>query len=385
MKTVAYVIPAFPVLSETFIGNEIRAMEAIGHRIVPMVFDLRNGPAQPEDVELAARFTRIRDISPRLALSSLPLLPRALPFLFRQKNLSRRSLAWHALKIAALARAKGCTHVHAHFAGGAAAHAIAAARIAGLPVSFTCNGLGVYAEAADLKAKLQSADAVIAVCDDLTDDLRSIGRSARVVRVPCGTNLDRFHPRPEDRPDNGKLLFIGRLVEQKGIDDLFEALWKLVGRREIRLDIVGDGPLRKWVEENARALNATGFHRISVLGNRNADWLANNAPGYLGVCLPFKVAPDGSRDTGPVVVKEAMAMGMPVISTAFMGVKETVTPQSGILVPPGRPDALAQGISRLLALEPHERRRMGIAGRNRVRARFTLENQARALASALKA
>lgn len=385
MKTIAYVLSAFPVLSETFIGNEIRAMEALGHRTIPMVFDLRNGPAQPEDVELAQRVTRIGDIPAARALRALPGLPGALPFLYSQKLLSRRSLAWHAMKIAAHASMHGATHIHAHFAGGAAAHAIAAARLAGLPVSFTCHGHDVYAEPEDLEAKLGGADAVVAVCEDLRTDLRAVDAGARIVRIPCGTNPDRFQPRPEDAAGNGKILFVGRLVEQKGIDDLFEALWKLSGRTGIRLDIVGDGPLRQWVNDNTRSLNSTGFHKVRVLGNRDANWLASNGPHYMAACLPFKTAPDGSRDTGPLVVKEAMAMGLPVISTAFMGVKETVTPQTGILVPPGNPEALAQAIARLVALKPADRRRMGMAGRDRVRALFTLEAQARALSGMVEA
>lgn len=384
MKTIAYVLSAFPVLSETFIGNEIRAMEKAGHRIVPMAFDLRDGPAQPEDRELAKRVTRISSIPSLQALAMAPLTLRALPFLRDQKMLSWRSLLWHAMKIAAHARANGCSHIHAHFAGGAAAHALAAGRIAGLPVSFTCHGHDVYAEPEDLEAKFRAADSVVAVCADLANDIRSIETSARVVRVACGTDPDRFQPRPADVNGNGRLLFVGRLVPQKGLDDLFAAIALLNGRTGVGIDIVGDGPLRGWAEETAVRLEEAG-HSVRMLGSRNAAWLQEHGPAYMAVCLPFKTAPDGSRDTGPLVVKEAMAMGLPVISTAYMGVKETVTPATGILVRPGSPGELAEAIERMSLKSEAERRAMGMAGRERVRARFTLAEQARALSSMVEA
>lgn len=384
MKKIAYVLSAFPVHSETFIGNEIRAMEAAGHEIVPMVFDLRKGPAQPQDEPLVARMQRVRAISAGKALSVAPLAWRALPFVRDQKLLSPRSLLWHAMKIAGHAKANRCTHIHAHFAGGAAAHAIAAGRICEIPVSFTCHGHDVYAEPEDLEAKLRTADAVVAVCADLASDIRAMEPRARVFRVACGTDPDRFEPRPEGKGDNGRFLFVGRLVPQKGLDDLFEAIRIATPGERIALDIVGDGPLRDWAEEQATALNAEG-HSVRLLGKRDSVWLQKHGPDYLAACLPFKTAPDGSRDTGPLVVKEAMAMGLPVISTAYMGVKETVTPRTGILVRPGDAPALAGALLLMLGKSPQERREMGMAGRERVRAHFTLGEQARALTGVLEA
>ncbi|MCB1458260.1 MAG: glycosyltransferase [Nitratireductor sp.] len=378
-KNIAYVLSAFPVLSETFIGNEIRALEAQGHAILPMVFDLRQGPAQPADIELAGRVQRISGISAVRALAMLPLLWRAQQFAGQQKLLARRSLLWHALKIAAHARANNCSHIHAHFAGGAAAHAIAAARIAGLTVSFSCHGHDIYAEPEDLDAKFANTDAVVSVCNEMRDDLLAMGCRAPVAMIPCGTDPQGFRPRPRGRNDNGRLLFVGRLVPQKGLDDLFAAISLLSGRMSVQIDIVGDGPMRDYCEEQASRLALEGGHRIDLLGGRNSDWLKAHAPDYCGVCLPFKTAPDGSRDTGPLVVKEAMAMQLPVISTAYMGVKDTVTPETGILVEPGDPVALSKAIVKLATTAAQERQAMGTAGRKRVCDQFTLASQAKAL------
>ena len=385
LKTIAYVITDFPVLSETFIGNEIRAMEEKGHRIVPFVFFLRDGPAQPEDRLIAGRAFPVNALDKAPGIRLLPRVFNALPFLMRQSRLPRRSLLWTGLKLAAAMKAEGCSHIHAHFAGGGAAHAIVAGAIAGLPVSFTCHGHDVYAEPEDLEAKLAAATRVVAVCDDLAADLKGIEAATNVVRIACGTNPERFQPSPTGAGGNGRLLFIGRLVAQKGIDDLMEALRLLDKGPAIALDIVGDGPLREEIEREAAAINAKGPHVVRLLGGRDAQWLKENGPAYIAAVLPFKTGPDGSRDTGPLVVKEAMAMSVPVISTAYMGVKETVTPETGTLVPPGNPQALSKAIANMLSMPLTARRAMGAAGRDRVVAEFTLENQARALSSMIEA
>ncbi|MAW85202.1 MAG: hypothetical protein CMJ42_01600 [Phyllobacteriaceae bacterium] len=385
LKTIAYVLTDFPVLSETFIGNEIRAMEAREHRVVPFVFRLREGPAQPRDGEIAARARTLASIPAGHGLRMVPLAWRAWPFLMRQKLLPVRSLLWTGLKLAGAMGAAGCSHVHAHFAGGGAAHGLVAARIAGLPVSFTCHGHDVYAEPEDLEAKLAAADAVVAVCSDLEDDLRRLESRARIVRIPCGTDPGRFRPRDAKMPDNGRYLFIGRFVGSKGIDDLFSALEILEGKVPVKLDIVGDGPLREDIEAGAQAITTRGYHEIRLLGSRDAAWLAAEAPAYRAACLPFKATADGNRETGPLVVKEAMAMGLPVISTAFMGVKEMVTPMTGILVPPADPRALADAIARLDAMTDGQRRALGAAGRQRLLSHFTLAAQARALSAMVEA
>ncbi|HMQ57776.1 MAG TPA: glycosyltransferase [Rhizobiaceae bacterium] len=385
MKTIAYVLTDFPVLSETFIGNEIRAMEKRGHRIVPIVFSLRDGPAQPEDRAIAERAVRLAAIGADKALNVIPHAWRGLGFTLRQQRLPRRSLLWNGMKIAGLAQAERCDHIHAHFAGGGAAHALVAGQIAGLPVSFTCHGHDVYAEPEDLEAKLAAADRVVAVCDDLEQDLRAMRKDANVARIACGTDPDKFTPRPAGTPDNGRLLFVGRLVEQKGIDDLLAALRLIGDDMPVQIDIVGDGPLRDAIALKADAIGEEGTHIVSLLGAKDAHWLKREVPAYRAVCLPFKTASDGSRDTGPLVVKEAMAMGLPVISTAYMGVKETVTRETGILVPPGDPLALAEAIRVVNAMPREMREAMGAAGRRRVVGQFTLSRQAKALSAMVEA
>src|SRR5690349_7386707 len=262
MKSIAYVLGTFPVLSETFVGNEMRAMAARGHGIVPIVLRRPAGTHQTIDATLASRATYLDQIGRAAAPSVLASVPvraarssaRGLEFVRRQQALPSRSLLWNAAKIAAVARRRGCTHLHAHFAEGAAAHALVAARLIGATVSFVGHGYDVYGSPSDLETKLMAADFAVAVCGDMAADMRRLAPCARIETVPCGIDPLRFKPATGDEPDNGRLLFVGRLVEQKGVDDLLTALALLPPDRRPGLDIVGTGPLHIRLEQRVRSL-----------------------------------------------------------------------------------------------------------------------------------
>lgn len=383
VKTIGYVLADFPVFSETFVGDEIRAVRRSGATAIPIVMNLRSGSAQADDLALAREAELLSAELGGVALARLMSAPRmpggAFRFVRNQSRLRARSLLWNGLKIASIARRTGCSHLHAHFAGGAAAHAIVAARIAGLSVSFVCHGHDVYAEPEDLDLKLCEANLVVAVCEDLASDLRALSPQAKIITVACGIDETLYKPR-QDAGDNGRMLFVGRLVEQKGFDDLLRALAS-IGQGEI--DVVGDGPMRHDYELEVARLGLS--ERVRFLGAQPREWLREFGPDYIGLVAPFKVASDGARDTGPLVVKEAMAMGLPVVSTRFMGVKEIVTPETGFLATPADWPSLASSINQLLQLSPTERIRMGRAARDRVTRLFTQDAQARALIAAFAA
>ena len=386
MKTIGYVLANFPVLSETFVLTEMRAMMRRGHRVVPIVMTRLDAPRQPDSGDIAAMALYLDQV-PAGALAGL--LPRAgrglgaaLRFACAQHGLSLRSLLWSSARIAAAARARGCTHLHAHFAQAGTAHAIVAARLMGAGVSFVCHGHDVYQHPVDLAPKLVGADAVLAVCEDMRADLAAIAPTAPVVTAPCGVDAERFRPRPEVAP-NQRLLFVGRLIDCKGVDDLLWALAQLPAERRPGLDIVGDGELkREWM---ALAADLGLSKSVAFLGARSSLWIAEHGPAYLAFVGPFRPAADGLKDTGPLVVKEAMAMGLPVIATRQMGLKETVDAASGFLAEPGdRPSLLAM-LERFLALDPARRAALGRGARARVLDRFTDFRQAETLSRLVEA
>ena len=120
MKKIGYVLGDFPVLSETFVGNEIRAVVKRGHEVAPIVMRLREGPAQTDDRVLAQHARVLSSASAgsalRAFLSPGPGFASALWYVLRQGRQPRKSLMWNAMKIAAIAREEGCDHLHAHFA-----------------------------------------------------------------------------------------------------------------------------------------------------------------------------------------------------------------------------------------------------------------------------
>jgi glycosyltransferase involved in cell wall biosynthesis len=386
MKTIGYVLANFPVLSETFVLTEMRAMMRRGHRIVPIVMGRSDGPRQPDNGDIAAMALHLDQIPAGAVAGLLPRagrgLAQALRFARAQQGLPRRSLLWSSARIAAAARARGCTHLHAHFAQGATAHAIVAARLIGAGVSFVCHGHDIYQHPIDLAPKLASADAVLAVCEDMRADLAAIAPGAAVVNAPCGVDAERFRPRPE-AGTNHRLLFVGRLIDCKGVDDLLWALARLPPERRPGLDIVGDGPLKDGLMAMADELGLDAS--VAFKGVRSSEWIAEHGPAYMAFVGPFRPAADGLKDTGPLVVKEAMAMGLPVIATRQMGLKETVDTASGFLAEPGDRPSLLAALERLLALDPDQRAALGRGARARVLERFTDLRQAETLSRLVEA
>lgn len=389
MKSIAYVLSTFPVFSETFIGTEMRAMIARGHKIVPIVLQRSEKPGQTLDEAMRPTLVHLDRVPARAAVRALltprPAAARGIAFSFAQCELPRRSLIWNALKIAAVARREGCSHLHAHFAGGAAAHAILAARWIGATVSFVGHGHDIYSQPEDLGTKLDHVDFAVATCTDMALDMKREAANARVTFGPCGVNPDRFRPLANRAEDNGRYLFIARLIPTKGCSDLLRAIALLRGRglREIKLDIIGDGPIRADLEAEAADLGLLG--RVNFLGARTAEWLTENGPRYRALVCTYKIAGSRERDSAPVVAKEAMAMAIPVIATRFMGFKDMITEDCGRLFEPGDVEDLVRALDAFDALPAETRAAMGRAGRARLEAEFSDRRQAELLSGWVEA
>ena len=381
-QTIVYVLSAFPVLSETFVTNEIRAMRAMGHTILPVALAPYDGPCQPQDEAMRDEVIHLADIP---ALEAMVLRPDRLAaawrFIRTQRRFPSRSLLLAGARVALAVRRAGADHIHAHFAHSAAATAITAARLSGATVSFIGHGCDVYGDPVDVPAKLAAADLAFATCSDMAADFRAMAPGSNTVISYCGIDPDCFAPR--SGPRNGRLLAIGRLVEQKGYPVLFQALAKLPTMRRPAIDIVGTGPLDAELAALAEGLGLSGSVRF--LGARASSWIAANGPDYLGLVAPFVICANGDRDSGPMVVKEALAMGLPVVGSALMGIKEMVTPDCGRLVPPGDAGALARALDWLVTMEEPERAALAAAGRRHVEANFTLAAQAQAMTAAIEA
>ncbi len=214
MTSIGYVLAGFPVSSETLLRDEMQALSQVGRASVPIVMQRCEDPAQPADRELAKRAQSLASVSRRRTLSTLAHPTKgaiaAIVYVLRQRLLPRRSLLWNAMKIAAIAQETGCRHLHAHVSGGAAAHAIVAARWIGASVTFACHGDGVCAELMDLPIKLAAADVLVAVCSETANDFRTLVREAKAGTVASSPGPESFRPAPAARQNAASCSSVGR-------------------------------------------------------------------------------------------------------------------------------------------------------------------------------
>ena len=213
-------------------------------------------------------------------------------------------------------------------------------------------------------------------------EFRNMAADANVRVLPCGIDPTRFSPSLQ-RPSNGRLLAVGRLVAQKGYEILIEALALLPAHARPSVDAIGEGPLRAELQEMAHRLGVAGH--ISFLGERPSQWIAEHGPAYAGFVAPYRIAKDGARDASPQGAKEALAMELPVVASTVTGLKEIVAPCCGRLVPPNDPRALAEAMQWLAGLPEDERRVLGASGRQRAIALFSADGQAATLTDAIMA
>lgn len=231
------------------------------------------------------------------------------------------------------------------------------------------------------RAVARQVDRVLATSTDEVFELARLGAPRRrTTVVPCGVDTGVFTPEGPvaDRSERRRLVVLGRLVRRKGIDEVIEALPKVSG---VELIVAGgppDGAMDTDVDAarlRDRAAVAGVADRVRLVGpvsRPEVPALLRSADAV--VCVPW-YEPFG------IVPLEAMACGRPVVASAVGGIQDTVVDQvTGLLVPPRRPDLLAAALRGLLA-SPTRALAFGIAGRDRVLARYDWERVAAATAA----
>jgi colanic acid/amylovoran biosynthesis glycosyltransferase len=220
----------------------------------------------------------------------------------------------------------------------------------------------------------READWFLANCRWFRDRAVALGCPPdRIDVIPSGVEIDDFPYRARTQGPDGvlRLVSVGRLVEKKGFDDALAAvaLLKAAGTR-VRYLIVGDGPLRPELEQRARALGLSG--EVELLGARNHAGVADVLAWGQLFLAPSKRAGDGAEDAAINTLKEAMAAGLPVVSTRHGGIPELVEHGvTGLLAPEGDPVGLAEALS-ALAAGAARWPEMGRLGRARVAADYSV-------------
>lgn len=370
------------MLSETFVTGEAREVGRITGT-PPQVLAVLRGGADLEDAPPARYLVELaRADQWRALLRSAATRPlrtaRALLSPARRHGGSPRDVA----ALAPFARAlRGTSWIHAHFATQPAAIAARLAELTGIPFSFTAHAHDVFVDPDRLEEKLEHAALAVTVCEYTRDHILELAPAAAggLHVVPCGVDLERFRrERPYD--PGGPLVAVGRLVPQKGFDTLVRAA-ALAGGAISEVVIAGDGPLRGELERLIHELAAP----VRLLGSTpHADVRDLLESASLAV-LPSVIAPDGSRDSVPVVLHEALALGLPVVASAVCGLPERIEPAHGVLVPPGDVQALADALAGFFAHHAEERADMGTAARAYAEAHLGLDRTTRRLLSLIAA
>ena len=395
---IAYLAGHYPAVSHTFILREVLALKALGVTVAP--YSIRSvGPEHlrgPDEKQAAAETVFIqqeaRKIWPLLAAQSL-IVSRPGAYLatlglaWRTRTRGLRSLFYQLFYFAEatlLARhmnASGVTHLHSHFAQASTSVAMLAAKLAGIPYSFTLHGPADLDAPKDWHLAEKTAGARFVAC--ISHYARSqVMRFAdpahwdKLEIIHCGV-LPALYDRPAPPPHSGtRLIFVGRLSPVKGLRILLEALPAACAEiPDLHLTIIGDGEDRALLEKMAAPLGDA----VTFTGYQSQQEVADALDGSDILVLP------SFAEGVPVVLMEAMAAGKPVICTQVAGVGELVQHGvSGQIVPPGHKQALTDAIVEL-AQDPEKRQAMGRAGRAKVIAEFDIAGEAAKLAALFNA
>ena len=392
--TVAVVLKGYPRLSETFIAQELHALEQRGLSLA--LYSLRHPTepvAHPVHDEIRAPIVYLPEYlhdEPRRIVRAW-MRARRLPGyrdaraawwrdLLRDPSRNRLRRFGQGLVLAA-EMPSSIAHLHAHFLHTPASVARYAALMRGLAWSCSAHAKDIWTIPEWEKREKLEASAWITTCTEINaQHLRSLADGASRIDLNYhGIDTRRFPAPSAARPaSDGRdaesavaLLTVGRAVDKKGFDDLLAALARIPRDRHWHLTHIGGGPLLAELGAKARSLGLADRVRwrgplpqAAVLdAYRSADLFV----------LPCRVSDNGDRDGLPNVLLEAQSQKLACVSTRVSGIPELIADgATGVLVPPRSPDALADALASLIA-DPLLRRRLGEAGFARATGEFSVD------------
>ncbi len=394
---VAYVAYSFPVLTQTFTTREVLALRERGLDV--HVFAARADADAALDAE-GRRAQRFTTYLPRAASGAAlracaaSALRRPARFLATlaacagggytdQPLRSRvRSLRHFVLGVALAARLRGDgapRRVHAQFVDAGSTVAFVAARLLDVPFSFTNH---TAYNPFLLRPKARAADLLLSISEfDRARVAAAVPEAAaRIAVARVGIRIEEFADLPR-RPERGRLLAVGALREKKGHDVLVRAAGELArGGERVTVVVAGEGAER----ERLAALAAQLGVELELLGAVGPERVREELVRAEAFVLACRVAANGDLDGIPVALMEAMAAGVPVVSTRLSGVPELVEDGlSGYLAAVDDAPDLARTLTRCLA-DARSGRATTDAARRRVAGLHDLRRTSERLAALLR-
>jgi len=379
-QTIGYYLGAFPCLSETFIQREVDALyrhglplhvfahqpldrellQPMGLELLRKTHYLRTSQNPRQHNTMLGRHLIVRILRhPLRTLGMLRYFWAHRQTLFMPRQWKREQLV-RVLKLADAAERAGVNHLHSPWAFTEASVALLAAKLLGVPYSVQARASDLYARAQHrgLDQKLAQAAFIITNSNynvGTIEEHLSDHEAPPIHRVYEGLNLQALDPvEPREGPlGTARLLCVARLTEPKGITHLLQAL-SLLKRagRSFTCDIIG-APTRKephYAEEVRRLHGELGLEEdVRLLGAQSFEKVLERLRWADLFLLAAVEASDGRRDVTPNSLIEALAMGVPVVSTRSGAIPELVDDgQSGLLVSPGHAEDFAAAICRIL-------------------------------------
>lgn len=401
-RRLTYVIGTYPLLTTTFIDREIRELRRLGIQI--RVLAVRRPPSDTplsaDQLELQSDVTYLLPVSvAALVLAHLAFLVRrpgrylgALVYLVTRPHPTVRARVRTLLHFgegvhaAFLVRDDPGLELHAHFADRAATIAMVASRLLGISYSLSIHaGADIFVDPVLLRDKIARARHVATCTQHNRDHIASlVGRDLahRITHVPHG--LDPFDYEPSAGAPDGApvILSVAQLKPRKGLDRLIRACRVLVEegyRFECR--IIGTGPQQAELAQLIRRLSLQDT--VALRGALPHETVLDEYRRATLFALPCIRTQDGDVDGVPNVLAEAMAMGLPTVSSDLPAIRELACDgRTSLLVPPDDDGALVAAMRRLLD-DPALRSRLGRNARTQITETFDATRNVRRFAAAL--
>lgn len=396
---IAYLTGEYPRATDTFIQREVAALRSQGFEVLTCSVrrtgtEHHVGPEQRDEAHRTfyilnharSPLRLVRDhlkafaASPAKYFSTLKLAIKTSPpglkaFIYQLFYFAE------AVVLAEHLKRNGVVHLHNHIATASCTVAMLASKVSGIPYSFTIHGSGIFFEPMHWRIDEKTAQASFVSCIShfCRSQVMMFSDSthwSKLHIVHCSVNPERYNGAHQQRGQH--LLFVGRLAGGKGVTVLFEAFEQLLPRfPDLHLTLIGDGPARLELETEAKQRCLGDV--VTFTGYRSQAEVAEALKEVDMLVLP------SFAEGVPVVLMEAMASGLPVVSSRVGGIPELVEDGvSGLLVPPGDTAALADAIGKLL-VNPALCARMGEEGRAKIVSDFNLEYEAAWLGELFKA
>ncbi len=275
----------------------------------------------------------------------------------------------HAIYLSEVFQRDGVPHVHCHWATYPATVAMLVKQWCGIPYSVTAHAYDIHMMPWMLPAKLEAADFFVTCADYNRRYLASMVApqvSRRIVLNYHGTNLQRFQPGPRRPGKDFRVVSVGWFKEYKGFHFIVDAIARLVQQGiDASLHLAGDGPQKGYLVEQAKRLGISD--RVVFHGYLDHDRLLSLYRDCDVYAMgSIEMTNFGRQDVIPNVIAEAMAVGLPIVSTRMGGIPELVEDGvSGIMVPQRDPTALAAALARI-AGDPELAARLRSAAHARV-------------------